>query len=388
MARTTTHTITPDVVVAGGGVIGLAIAWQSAVRGLSVVVADPHSARGASWAAAGMLAPVTEVHFGEERLLELNLESHARFPAWAEELNEASGQDCGYAETGTLVVARDADDNSVLNQLFDFQKRLGLQVERLRGRECREIEPALAPSTRGGILSRGDHQIDNRALLDALLTACERAGVRSVGRRVARVDLSSGRVVGVRLDDGERISCPTVVVAAGAHSARIEGLPPEVVPPVRPVKGQLLHLRGTPKERLEPRTIRGLDAYFVVRPDGRVVLGATVEEQGFDERVTAGGVHELLQAGFELVPGITELELVETSVGLRPGSPDNAPMLGPTTVEGLVLATGHYRNGILLAPVTGWAIGELLATGSAPDSITPFSPLRFSNRSVATGAGT
>ena len=209
-----------------------------------------------------------------------------------------------------------------------------------------------------------------------------------VDKRVARVDLASGRVVGVILDDGERVSCPTMVIAAGAHSARIEGLPPEVVPPVRPVKGQLLHLRGAPKERLTPRTIRGLDAYIVVRPDGRVVLGATVEEQGFDERVTAGGVHELLQAGFELVPGITELELVETSVGLRPGSPDNAPLLGESSVEGLVLATGHYRNGILLTPVTGWAIAELLSTGTAPDVISPFSPRRFSNTSVATGAST
>jgi glycine oxidase len=379
--------IAPDVVVAGGGVIGLAIAWQAAARGLSVVVADPHSARGASWAAAGMLAPVTEVHYGEERLLELNLESHERYPEWAGELNEASGRDCGYAETGTLMVARDADDNRALNQLFDFQQRLGLEVERLRGRECRQLEPALAPSTRGGILVRRDHQIDNRALLAALLTACERAGVHAVNERVARVDLADGRVVGASLDDGERVSCRTVVVAAGAHSARIEGLPPEVVPPVRPVKGQLLHLRGAPKERLVPRTIRGLDAYIVVRPDGRVVLGATVEEQGFDERVTAGGVQELLQAGFELVPGIAELELVETSVGLRPGSPDNAPMLGETSVGGLVLATGHYRNGILLTPVTAWAIAELLSTGEAPEIITPFSPRRFSNRRVVTGAG-
>jgi len=382
----TTHTIAPDVVVAGGGVIGLAIAWQSAVRGLSVVVVDPHSARGASWAAAGMLAPVTEVHYGEERLLELNLDSRARYPEWAAELIEASGRDCGYAETGTLMVARDADDNSALSQLFDFHQRLGLEVERLRGRECRQLEPALAPSTRGGILSPSDHQIDNRALLEALLAACERAGVHIVERRVAHVDLASDRVVGVSLDEGESISCPAVVVAAGAHSAGIEGLPPEVVPRVRPVKGQLLHLRGTPRERLAPRTIRGLDAYIVVRPDGRVVLGATVEEQGFDERVTAGGVHELLQAGIELVPGVTELELVETSVGLRPGSPDNAPLLGPTSVEGLVLATGHYRNGILLAPVTSWAIAELLSSGEVPDIITPYSPLRFTDRSVAAGA--
>jgi glycine oxidase len=379
--------IAADVVVAGGGVIGLSIAWQAAVKGLSVVVADPHPARGASWAAAGMLAPVTEVHYGEERLLQLNLDSHARYPQWAEALNEASGRDCGYAQTGTLVVARDADDNAALSDLYDFQRSLGLDVERLRGRECRQLEPSLAPSTRGGILVRGDHQIDNRALLDALQSACDRAGVQMTHHRVERVEVVSGRVDGVVLEDGERIPCGALVLAAGAHSASIAGLPQEVVPPVRPVKGQLLHLRGPRHQRLSTHTIRGLEAYIVVRPDGRVVLGATVEEQGFDARPTAGGVHKLLRAGFELIPGITELELVETSVGLRPASPDNAPLLGESVVEGLVLATGHYRNGVLLAPVTGWAIAHLLATGATPDIITSFSPRRFSDPRVATGAG-
>lgn len=379
--------VAPDVVVAGGGVIGLSIAWQSAARGLSVTVADPRPSSGASWAAAGMLAPVTEVHYGEERLLELNLDSHARYPEWSEELNEASGRDCGYAQTGTLVVARDADDNAALKDLFDFQQRLGLDVERLRGRDCRQLEPSLAPSTRGGILVRGDHQIDNRALIEALRAACERAGVEIAHRPVASVELDSDGVAGVALDDGQRLACRALVVAAGAHSAGIGGMPPEVIPPVRPVKGQLLHLRGAAGQRLATRTIRGLEAYVVVRPDGRVVLGATVEERGFDERVSAGGVHELLRAGFELLPGLDELELIETSVGLRPTSPDNAPLLGPTNVEGLVMATGHYRNGILLTPVTAWAIAEVLATGEVPDIIRPFSPQRFSDRRVATEAG-
>jgi glycine oxidase len=379
--------IAPDVVVAGGGVIGLSIAWQAAAKGLSVLVADSHPGRGASWTAAGMLAPVTEVHYGEERLLQLNLDSHARYPEWAKELNEASGRDCGYAETGTLVVARDADDNAALNDLFDFQRGLGLEVERLRARECRRLEPSLAPTTRGGILVRGDHQIDNRALVEALLSAREGAGVHMARNRVEHVDLAAGRVETVDLDDGERVPCRALVVAAGAHSASIGGLPQEVVPPVRPVKGQLLHLRGPRDQRLSTHTIRGLEAYIVVRPDGRVVLGATVEEQGFDERPTAGGVHELLRAGFELMPGITELELVETSVGLRPASPDNAPLLGETAIDGMVIATGHYRNGVLLAPVTGWAIAHLLATGETPEIIASFTPLRFSNPRIATGAG-
>jgi glycine oxidase len=373
----------PDTVVVGGGVIGASIAWRAAQRGLAIAMVDPHPGRGASWAAAGMLAPVTEVHYGEEDLLALNLESSASYRQFVAELSEASGRDPGYAECGTLTVARDADDNAALESLFEFQRGLGLEVERLRGRECRRLEPALAPSTRGGILVSGDHQIDNRALVDALLIAAERSGVHVVRRRVTGVELEKERVAGVRLADGERIGCSSVVLAPGATTAPVEGLPPGVAPPVRPVKGQLVHLRGPAETRLATRNVRGLDAYIVTRSDGRVVIGATVEERGFDERVTAGGVHDLLRAGFELLPGVTELELVETSVGLRPGTPDNAPILGKTEVEGLVIATGHYRNGVLLTPITSAAITELLVTGEAPKLIEPFSPRRFSKERVA-----
>ena len=373
----------PDTVVVGGGVIGASIAWRAAERGLSVTMVDPNPGRGASWAAAGMLAPVTEVHYGEEALLRLNLESSAAYTQFVAELSEASGRDPGYVRCGTLTVARDADDNAALADLFEFQKGLGLDVERLRGRECRRLEPALAPSTRGGILVSGDHQVDNRALMDALLSAAERGGVRIVRQRAQGLELEHERVSGVLVADGERIGCSSVVLAAGAFSDPIEGLPPEVVPPVRPVKGQLLHLRGPAEARLATRNVRGLDAYIVTRPDGRVVIGATVEERGFDERVTAGGVHDLLRAGFELLPGVTELELTETSVGLRPGTPDNAPIVGRTDVDGLVIATGHYRNGVLLAPITSAAIADLLVTDAVPELIEAFSPRRFSRERIA-----
>jgi len=374
---------TPDTVVVGGGVIGASIAWRAAERGLSVTMVDPNPGRGASWAAAGMLAPVTEVHYGEEALLRLNLESSAAYPQFEAELSEASGRDAGYVRCGTLTVARDADDNAALADLFEFQKGHGLDVERLRGRECRRLEPALAPSTRGGILVSGDHQVDNRALMDALLSAAERGGVRIVRRRAQGLELEHERVSGVLLAGGERIGCSSVVLAAGAFSDPIEGLPPEVVPPVRPVKGQLLHLRGPAEARFATRNVRGLDAYIVTRPDGRVVIGATVEESGFDERVTAGGVHDLLRGGFELLPGVTELELTETSVGLRPTTPDNAPIIGRTDVEGLVIATGHYRNGVLLAPITSAAIADLLVTDEVPELIEAFSPRRFSREPIA-----
>jgi glycine oxidase len=376
-----------DVVVVGGGVIGLAVAWRAAGAGMTVTVVDQTPGQGASWAAAGMLAPVTEVHYGERPLLDLNLAAADRWPAFAAEVEEASGHPVGYRPGGTLAVARDADDNAALEDLYQFQLRCGLRVERLRSRECRQLEPGLAPGIRGGVLAAGDHQVDNRALVEALLIACRRSGVRLLEGRVAELAVEGDRVTGVVLADGERLPAGKVVLAAGCWSGRLGGLAAEALPPVRPVKGQLLYLRGPAGEPLCSHNVRGLEVYVVPRGDGRVVVGATVEEQGFDTRVTAGAVHDLLRAALELLPDVAELELLETVVGLRPGSPDNAPMLGPAGPEGLVVATGHYRNGILLTPVTADAIAELLATGRVPDLIAPFAPGRFAG-DVPARAGT
>ncbi|HJW61522.1 MAG TPA: glycine oxidase ThiO, partial [Actinomycetota bacterium] len=338
-----------------------------------------------SWAAAGMLAPVTEVHYGERPLLGLNLAAAARWPSFAAEVEDAAGRPVGYRPAGTLAVARDTDDNAALEDLYQFQLRCGLQVERLRSRECRQLEPGLAPSIRGGILAPGDHQVDNRALVEALLVACERSGVRLVEGRVAELVTDGDRVIGVVLGDGERLAAGVVVLAAGCWSGGLGGVAAEALVPVRPVKGQLLYLRGPADQPLCQRNVRGLEVYVVPRGDGRVVVGATVEEQGFDTRVTAGAVGDLLRAALELLPDVAELELAETVVGLRPGSPDNAPMLGPAGPEGLVVATGHYRNGILLTPVTADAIAELLATGRVPDLIAPFTPGRFAGTPTGTG---
>jgi glycine oxidase len=373
-------------VVVGGGVIGLGIAWRAAQAGLTATVVDQAPGRGASWAAAGMLAPVTEVHYGEGPLLQLNLASAARWPTFAAEVEEASGRPVGYTPWGTLAVARDADDNAALEDLYQFQLRNGLQVERLRSRECRQLEPGLHPGIRGGVLAPGDHQVDNRALVQALLAACERAGAQMVAGRVAELATQGDRVTGVVLAGGETLAAGTVVLAAGCWSGGLGGLADEVLPPVRPVKGQLLYLRGPADQPLCSRNVRGLEVYVVPRGDGRVVVGATVEEQGFDTRVTAGAVHDLLRAAMELLPDVAELELLETVAGLRPGSPDNAPLLGPAGPEGLVVATGHYRNGILLCPVTADAVAELLATGQVPELIAPFGPGRFA-RGVPAPAG-
>jgi glycine oxidase len=371
--------------VVGGGVIGLGIAWRAAQAGLRVTVVDQAPGRGASWAAAGMLAPVTEVHYGERPLLGLNLAAAARWPSFAAEVEEAAGRPVGYRPAGTLAVARDADDNAALEDLYRFQLRCGLEVQRLRSRECRQLEPGLAPSIRGGVLAAGDHQVDNRALVEALLVACSRAGVRMVTGRVAELAVEGDRVTGVVLGEGGRLPAGAVVLAAGCWSGEIGGLAAEALVPVRPVKGQLLYLRGPAGQPLCQRNVRGLEVYVVPRGDGRVVVGATVEEQGFDTRATAGAVHDLLRAALELLPDVAELELLETVVGLRPGSPDNAPMLGPAGPEGLVVATGHYRNGILLTPVTADAVAQLLATGRVPELIAPFAPGRFAG--APTGAG-
>ena len=366
----------PDLIVAGGGAVGLAIAWRASRDGISVTLVDPEPGRGASWAAAGMLAPVTEVHYGEEELLALNLLSARRYPSFVAELEEDSGLDPGYARCGTVMVARDADDNAELDDVFEFQTELGLSATRLRSAECRKLEPGLAPSVRGGILVEDDHQIDNRAFVEALLEACRRAGVEFVHDRVEEVVSAGGVVTGVGLRATRR-GASRVVLATGCRTASVAGLPPEAVV-IRPVKGQLLHLRTRSSAPFTAHNVRGRDVYVVSRPDGRVVVGATVEEMGFDTSVTARGVHFLLDEARRLLPDVDELDLVEAVAGLRPASPDNAPLLGPTSIEGLLVATGHYRNGILLAPATADAIVHVVAHGDVPPEIAAFDPARFS----------
>ncbi|MDH6134755.1 glycine oxidase [Kitasatospora sp. MAA4] len=372
----------PDVLVIGGGIIGLAVAWRTAQRGLAVTVVDPDPGGGAAQVAAGMLAPVTELQYGEEPLLRLGMASNERYAAFAAELEKLTGLSTGYRATGTLAVALDADDREELRELYAFHQRLGLDSRWLTGRECRRLEPMLSPAVRGGLLVADDHQVDGRRLSAALVAACEQAGV--VLRRALATELlvEDGRASGVRLDGGDALSAPQLVLAAGPQSHLLPGLPAGVLPAIRPVKGQILRLRmpdrhGPFLSRNVRAVVRGQHLYMVPRAEGELVIGATSEEQGYDTTVTAGGVYELLRDAHDLVPGITELPLVETSAGLRPGSPDNAPLLGPTDLPGLVAATGHYRNGVLLSAVTGDLLAEYLATGVTPASALPFSPTRF-----------
>ncbi|MET9583823.1 glycine oxidase ThiO [Streptomyces sp. NPDC006539] len=376
-----------DVLVIGGGIIGLVTAWRAAQRGLRTAVVDPDPGGGAARVAAGMLAAVTELHYGEQMLLGLNVASAARYPAFAAELEAASGRDIGFRACGTLAVALDSDDRAHLRELHALQHRSGLQSEWLTGRECRRLEPMLAPGVRGGLRVDGDHQVDPRRLAAALLTACERAGVVFHRDRAERLVVVRDRATGALLAAGTELAADQIVLAAGSLSGRLAGLPVEVVPPVRPVKGQVLRLTVPAAyapflTRTVRAVVRGSHVYLVPRENGELVVGATSEEMGWDTTVTAGGVYELLRDAHELVPGITELPLTETRAGLRPASPDNAPLLGPTALPGLHLATGHHRNGVLLTPVTGDAMAELLTTGELPAVARPFTPGRFAPAAV------
>ncbi|MGW3625902.1 glycine oxidase ThiO [Streptomyces sp. NPDC000880] len=374
---------TSDVLVVGGGIIGLVTAWRAAQRGLCTAVVDPEPGGGAAQVAAGMLAAVTELHYGEQTLLGLNVESARRYPAFVAELEEASGQRVGYRACGTLAVALDADDRAHLRELHALQRRSGLESEWLTGRECRRLEPMLAPGVRGGLWVDGDHQVDPRRLAAALVTACERAGVVFHRGWAERLSVERDRAAGAVLRDADELTADQVVLAGGSLSGRLAGVPADVLLPVRPVKGQVLRLTVPSAyapflSRTVRAVVRGSHVYLVPRENGELVVGATSEELGWDTTVTAGGVYELLRDAHELVPGITELPLTETRAGLRPGSPDNAPLLGPTALPGLHLATGHHRNGVLLTPVTGDVMAAVLATGELPDEARPFTPRRFS----------
>jgi glycine oxidase len=362
------------VFIAGGGVIGLSIAWRAAQRGFDVTVADPAPGSGASHAAAGMLTPVSEAAFTEKELFALGAASLERYPDFAAELTAVSGQPTGFRVTGTLQVGHDHDDLAVIDELRALQESLGVPGQRLTGRECRRLEPMLDPSVRGGLLVEADGSVDPRRLTRALLAAADRAGVRMIRQPVTRID---GRTA--RLADGTVAEADQVVLAAGWNSVNIGGLPAGAVPPVRPVKGQIVRLRA-PRGFLS-RSVRGVvqgsSVYLVPREDGELVVGATQEELGADTRVTAGGLWELLRDARALVPGITELEFTEAVARLRPGTPDNGPILGPCAADGLVLATGHFRNGVLLTPVTADVIVSYLETGELPEVAAHFTMERF-----------
>ena len=372
------------ILIIGGGVIGLGIGWQLAKAGSAVTIYERGQAgRGASWAAGGMLGPIAEAHSDELTLLKLSNQSLARYPEWVEELETETGMSIGYRAEGTLIIAIQPDEAYQLEQTYAFQQNLGLHVEWLTGQEARKIEGALSPYVTAAIRCETDHQVDNRLMAQALERAYQgRGGVLHQNTAVERVVIENGTATGVQTQDGFQ-AADMCILAAGSWSGGIDGLPEAITPPVRPVKGQMLALRMQDGVILKNviRTISTrypMPVYLVPRIDGRLVVGATTEELGFDTELTVGGIYELLDGACEAVPGLYKLPLIETWTGLRPGSSDNAPILGETPVKNLIYATGHYRNGILLTPITAYEIAKLILTGETSETIAPFQLDRFS----------
>jgi glycine oxidase len=382
-----------DVIVVGGGVIGTAIAWRAARAGLAVTQVDPggddpRADDKASLVAAGMLGPVSEAVFGEQHLLALNLHAIERFPGFNRELEEETGLATGLRTEGTLAVAYDSGDLAALDRLTDFRHSIGLRAERLDARSTRRLEPFLAPSTRGGVLTPGDLSVDNRRYLAALRAAAARTGVTALAGHV--VSAGSRRVQAVLTASGEPVlhtlHAPHVVIAAGHATRFLDGVPAGVRGAIRPVKGQILRLRHPASiPPVLTRTVRALvqgrELYLVPRADGELVVGATQEERD-DRDVTAGAVHDLLRDAATAVPAVSELIFAEASAGLRPGTSDNGPVLGrlgrgDDGAGDLLVAAGHYRNGILLSAVTADAVTDLISGKETHAAWAPFTPERF-----------
>jgi glycine oxidase len=323
-----------------------------------------------------MLAPVGELAFGEPELLRMTLAAGKLYPSFVAELEAASEMSTGYRRDGALHIALDRDEAAELRRVHDLQRSLGLGAEWLPPRRCRELEPGLTPSFNGGVHAPDEAAVDPRRMTMALLAVLAGEGVEVRGGvEVTEPLLDGERIVGVRTESGEELRAGAVVLATGAWSGTADWLPEAARPPVRPVKGQILELRAPDGQPPCERIVASERVYLVPRPDGRLIVGATTEERGFDSTVTAGGVHELLREAYRLLPDVGEMELVDSMAGLRPGTPDNLPLIGPGALDGLILACGHYRNGILLAPLTGDAIAQLLDTGELPEAVAAANPV-------------
>ncbi len=368
-----------EVVVIGGGAIGLALAYELSRAGRSVLVVEREwPGAGASAAAGGMLAPISEAEFEPPELIALGQDSLRRFPAFLAGVERLAQADCGYRDDGTLWVALEQDGLAELRRVEELLRGKALAVRPLDAAGVRALEPHVSGRALGGLEVSGDHQVDPRRLCRSLVLAAERLGCRVlVGAAVESVETERGRACGVagKLEDGRllRVDAPTVVVAAGAWSGRDISLP---LPPLglRPVKGQLVRLRGP---RLLRRVLRTPEAYLVPRADGELLIGATMEEMGFERAATAGAIMDLLRSAWAALPGIYDLELVEVSVGLRSAVDDGLPVIGATAVGGLFLAFGHFRNGILLAPATGHYLARWIVEGREPAELGPFAPSRL-----------
>lgn len=364
-----------DVAVIGAGVIGLSIAWRLARRGLDVAVFERAAAgAGASLAATGMLAAAAEHEPGGQEFLALALESQRQWPQFRLALEAQAGLAIDYRDCGTLVVALARDEVERLRFRYELHRRCGLATRWLNGGEVRALEPQLRPSVAAGLLCPDDHQVDPRRVMAALRAALLAAGGRLVEQcAVAALDIAGGRARGVVTAAGT-CRAPRIVVAAGAWSGAVA--PAGVVIPVHPLRGQALAVTTAPGTALA-RMIWTEQIHLAPKGDGRLIVGATVEECGFDDAVTAGGLYALLEGARRAFPAIEDMPIEAVWTGFRPSSIDDAPILGETPIAGLVIATGHHRNGYLLAPATAHAIEALMLDGALPAVAQAFGLDRF-----------
>jgi len=366
---------TAEHLIVGGGVIGLSLAFELLQRGRSVIVLErgEEPGRGATDVAAGMLAPISEADTGPDAVVGFGQDSLRRYPEFVERVEKVSGVDCAYRTDGMIWVATNRDERAELEHIEETLRGKGLEAHRLGANEVLEREPHLSPRVTGGLLVTGDHQVDPRALVRSLVAAIRALGGRvEVGHSVERI-ADDGFVSG-RSADGSTFEyqAERVILAAGAWGEEISL--PVAAPGLRPVKGQLVRLRGTPLVR---HVLRTPEVYLVPRATGELLIGATAEEMGFDVQPTAGAVLDLLRHAWELLPGIYDLELAEINVGLRPALMDHLPAIGPTETESLFLSLGHFRHGILLAAASAHYLAELLHTGENQQELQPFLPERL-----------
>jgi glycine oxidase len=362
-----------DVAIAGGGLIGGAIALELAQAGLRVGVFEKgEPGKEASWAGAGILSPAPE-NPAAIPMVPLAKASMTLYPQFVSDIEEMCGRDVGFRPRGTLQALFSAEAREELSTVIALHHGLGLKAEPLRADDARELEPALSADVEAAILRADEASVDNRALTRAVLEAARKKGVEVFAASGAEAIWRDGkRCAGLELRN-ERVSAKCTIVAAGCFSAKISGA--EAYAPVRPAKGQMVSLRAD--ELKIERVLWSDKIYLVPRNDGRILAGATVEYVGFDTRVTAGAIETILRDAIELAPDLANARIEETWAGLRPDSPDHLPILGPTDVEGFLIATGHFRSGILLAPITARLMREWVTERRVAIDWERFSPMRF-----------
>lgn len=369
------------IIIVGAGVIGLSIAWRLARENTrdEILLLDANRAgEGTSRVSAGMIAPIAEAGFEDPHFIKFARLSRERYRAFVSEVSRDADMPVVLGEEGSIIVAIHRDDVEAMRRVYEHRRHADLPVEWLTGSEAREMEPTLTPRVSAAMWIAYDGQVNPRALLPALVRACNRRGVEvRESARVQRIVINDETVAGVELD-GETITADTVVVCAGAWSGTIDGMPADVVPQVRPIRGQILRLTRTTDFAMK-HVVRGPRAYLLPKDDGTVVVGATQEEAGFDATPTAGGIKTILENAWEMVPSIYDLPIERVEVGLRPGTRDHLPLVGATRIHGLIMATGHFRHGILFAPTTADAVCRGILTGDFGEDVAAFAPDRFAS---------